>query len=213
MPKKLFPVLVFILLVAFFSSCGKDKDNSGLVHIRTFSGFSRNFNDLHPKHLAAARKIGIDPVKDRKEAKKTRGLVEIESNKYYLVEELTHSIPFLVKKADKLLEKIGEDFQDSLVSKNAPRYKIIVTSVTRTEQDVKKLRRSNVNASENSAHLYGTTFDLSYYRFEKIRRRGPNLTNTQLKSVLAEVLKALQKQKECYIKYEVNQHCFHITAR
>ena len=51
---------------------------------------------------------------------------EITTNDYYEVEELTHSIPFLVPEAAELLEEIGRNFQDSLTNHNAPIYKIKV---------------------------------------------------------------------------------------
>lgn len=59
-------------------------------------------------------------------------MVEIKTNDYYEVEELTHSIPYLVPEAANLLEDIGKNFQDSLKNLNASIYKIKVTSVTRT---------------------------------------------------------------------------------
>ena len=34
-----------------------------------------------------------------------------------------------------------------------------------------------------------------------------------LKMVLSEVLRDLKKQGDCYVKYELKQGCFHITAR
>ena len=34
-----------------------------------------------------------------------------------------------------------------------------------------------------------------------------------LKMVLAEVLYDLRKAERCYVKYELKQGCFHITAR
>ena len=77
---------------------------------------------------------------------------EIKTNEYYEVEELTHSIPYLVPSAVKLLEDIGRNFQDSLYNLNASLYKVKVTSVTRTIDDVKNLRKRNTNSSQNSAH-------------------------------------------------------------
>lgn len=66
---------------------------------------------------------------------------EIETNEYYEVEKLTHSIPYLIPSAAQLLEDIGHNFQDSLRNLNASVYKIKVTSVTRTVDDVKNLKR------------------------------------------------------------------------
>lgn len=57
---------------------------------------------------------------------------------------------------------------DSLSCKGLNPNQIIVTSVLRTADDVKRLRRRNGNASANSAHAFGTTFDVSYRRFCKV---------------------------------------------
>ena len=110
-----------------------------------------------------------------------------------------------------LLQDIGRTFMDSLQVKGLPLHRIVVTSVLRTEEDVTRLRRSNHNATEQSCHLYGTTFDINYnlYNAEK-RKSAPD---DKLKFVLSEVLDDLRQQGRCYIKYEVRQPCFHITVR
>ena len=130
------------------------------------------------------------------------------------MEELTHSIPYLVPEAAKLLEDIGRNFQDSLRNLNASIYKVKVTSVTRTVDDVKNLKKRNTNSSENSAHQYGTTFDVSWARFTKVDEEDTlNIDRDRLKMVLAMVLRDLQKADRCYVKHERKQGCFHITAR
>ncbi|MBQ2878344.1 MAG: hypothetical protein IJE42_05370, partial [Bacteroidaceae bacterium] len=84
--------------------------------------------------------------------------------------------------------------------------------VLRTNADVKRLKRSNVNSSSNSAHCYGTTFDISWKRF--LSEYGETTENSvKLKLILGEVLRDLKKQGSCYIKHEAKQACFHITAR
>ena len=95
--------------------------------------------------------------------------------------------------------------------KGLPSHSIIVTSVLRTGSSVKKLRKSNGNASANSAHVYGTTFDVAYARFKKDGRK--EAPKEKLKSVLADVLQDLRLQKKCYVRYEFKQGCFHITTR
>ena len=40
-----------------------------------------------------------------------------------------------------------------------------MTSVLRTDADIKSLSRTNVNASKRSVHCYGTTFDITYVRY------------------------------------------------
>ena len=117
-----------------------------------------------------------------------------------------------------MLDTIGQVFQDSLSAKGLNPYKLVVTSVLRTEEDVAKLRKRNVNASENSTHRYGTTFDLSYWRYVKIPElRGrpyEDVPPEYLRAVLGQVLKDIHDKGDvCYIKYEKKQNCFHITVR
>lgn len=207
-----FTGLLFMVLIAGFS-CSEKRGE--LKPIRYIGIYNKDFNDLNDKHLEAAKKIGIKPVSSREEATHaTRSMREISTNEYYEVEELTHSIPFLVPEAEKLLEDIGRNFQDSLYNLNASLYKVKVTSVTRTVDDVSRLRKRNINSSANSAHLYGTTFDISWVRYTKIKEKDPlDIKSEQLKMVLASVLRDLQRAGRCYVKHERKQGCFHITAR
>ena len=114
-------------------------------------------------------------------------------------------------RASVLLQDIGRLFFDSLQVKGLPLHRIVVSSVLRTEEDVARLRRSNHNATEQSCHLYGTTFDINYNIYSAVTSR--ETPSDKLKFVLSEVLNDLRKQGRCYIKYEVRQPCFHITVR
>ena len=176
------------------------------------------FNDKNNKHLSSAKKLGIkQPLKDRSEAEGVKGkLVNIKSNRHYKIDKLTYSIPYLTNGAAGLLDMIGKNFQDSLKSKGLPTVRIIVTSVLRTHDDIKRLQRSgNVNASSKSAHCYATTFDITHARFDRTKNLLPGKAaqTETYKRVLGEVLCDLKKQKKCYVKYEVRQCCFHITTR
>lgn len=209
---------ITLLLMAFcsatvFSSC---KEKRGELKKIWYDGsYNRDFNDLNEVHLTAAQKLGIEPVASRDEAQHaSRDMVEVQTSDYFEIEELRHSIPFLVPEAAELLEDIGKNFQDSLAHLNAPVYKIKVTSVTRTVDDVKKLRKRNSNSSLNSAHQYGTTFDVSWVRYTKIDEKDTlDIDKDCLKMVLATVLRDLHRADRCYIKHERKQGCFHITAR
>lgn len=180
--------------------------------------YTREFNDMNPKHLEVAQAIGVPPVQDREAADKMKGkLVLLEDNDLYVIQDLSHSIPYVVPQAKRLLDIIGQNFQDSLSSKGLNPNKLVITSVMRTEEDVASLRKRNVNASENSSHRYGTTFDLSYWRYVKVEElRGrpyEDVPPEHLRAVLGQVLKDLHDRKACYIKYEKKQNCFHITTR
>lgn len=178
------------------------------------------FNDQNGVQLKSARKFGIkQALKNRDAADDVKdSLVQIKNNSHYNIAKLTHSIPYLTEGATGLLDMIGKNFLDSLESKGLNPNKIIVTSVLRTQEDIKKLQKSgNPNAVNNSAHCYATTFDITYARFDKIKFKNLRLCESVkpelLKKVLGEVLKDLREQKKCYVKYEVRQRCFHITTR
>lgn len=200
-------LLVVIVSATAFSSC---KEKRGELKKIWYNGsYNRDFNDLNDVHLSVAKKIGIEPVSSREGAEHaSRDMVEIKTNDYYEIEELTHSIPYLVPEAANLLEDIGKNFQDSLKNLNASIYKIKVTSVTRTVADVKKLRKRNTNSSLNSAHQYGTTFDVSWVRYTKIDEKDTlNIDKDRLKMVLASVLRDLRRADRCYIKHERKHGC------
>lgn len=181
--------------------------------------FAKEFNDMNDVQLEVAKKIGVPSIADRDDAEKHKSsLVKLEDTDTYVIDSLTHSIPYLIPSAKELLDDIGRVFQDSLSAKGLNPYKLIVTSVLRTEDDVARLRKRNVNASENSTHRYGTSFDLSYWRYVKIPElRGrpyEDVPPEYLRATLSQVLKDIHDQGDrCFVKYEKKQNCFHITVR
>lgn len=176
--------------------------------------YERSFNDMQDKQKVAALANGLAPFKSRAEIEDnysklriTRKLVRIESNPKYVVRELSSSSPYVVPKVRDLLEDIAVRFQEKTQSKT----RFIVTSVLRTEEDVKKLRKTNVNASTNSCHCNATTIDISYVRFGEDRVKPRDLY--QLRLALAQTLHELRKEGRCYVKIERKQYCYHITVR
>lgn len=181
--------------------------------------FGRTFPDLNDVQLATAERLGVSPVRNRGQAARRKDeLVYMGANPYFITKQMSHSIPYLVPRAARLLEHLSRTFFDSLQVKGIPWNKMIVTSMLRTEDDVARLRRHNVNASDQSCHRYGTTFDVSYSKYQPvIDPSNPAATRSvrddTLKWVLSEVLRDARQQGLCYVKYEVKQGCFHITAR
>ena len=214
---------IFLLITGLtLTSCCKKKDMSLRLNeprnIRGVVSYKRSFPDLNDKHLEVAKAVGIRPLEDREEAESMKEkLTHITDNEFYVVDSLTHSIPYLVPRASALLDTIGSNFLDSLAAKGLNPNQVIVTSVLRTQSDVKRLRRRNGNASANSAHCFGATFDVSWKRFKKVEdedgRPLQDVGSDTLKLVLSEVLRDLRQAEKCYIKYELKQGCFHITAR
>lgn len=187
--------------------------------IYSVSSYRECFPDVQDVHYPAARANGVRPVANRREAEaRKRELLFIGNNPYYSIDpSMRSSIPYLIPRASQLLQHIGRRFLDSLAVKRIPLHTIIVTSVLRTEEDVARLRRINGNASEQSCHRFGTTFDISYNRYHTVSPPGkperPAVRNDSLKYVLSEVLRDARAEGRCFIKYEVKQGCFHITVR
>lgn len=186
--------------------------------IRSVPSYRNTFPDNNDVQISSAISHGIRPLLSRDEMDAvSHNLVFMDSSPYYDVDKLTSSIPYLVPDAAVLVNDIGKAFLDSLQIKGIPLHKIIVTSVLRTKSDISRLRKGNVNATENSCHLYGTTVDICYNRFVTVEDPdGPNrrkVRNDSLKWVLSEVLRDFRKNDRCHIKYEVKQGCFHLTLK
>ena len=181
---------------------------------RTFS-YSRQFNIPNATHLEAAQAVGIRPCANEEELRKQKARMrKIRTCHNYMVDELEHSLPYLTTNAAEELNRIGEGFADILERNGCPHYRFIVTSVTRTDASVRNLQRSgNINATSNSAHRYGTTFDITYRRFDKNDRSADYMTEDNLKLALGQVLLNEQRAGRIYVKYEYKQACFHITSR
>lgn len=180
------------------------------------------FNDVQDVQIAAAMKNGIKhSIVNRAMAEEevAKGdLVFIDANPMFYMDDLQHSIPYLVPKAYRLLNRIGVNFIDSLVHKNLPVHALVVTSVLRTQKDISNLQKMNGNATTNSCHLFATTFDISWRSFKEIGvdPQGGNHTDAleiSLKRTLGEVLRDLRYEGRCYVKHEQKQSCFHITVR
>lgn len=175
------------------------------------------FPDSNSVQMAAAKRWGISPVQDRAEAeRRKRDLVYLASSPFYHVDKMGKSIPYVVPRAAVMLQDLGRAYFDSLYIKGIPLHKFIITSATRTRDDVQRLRAHNGNATENSCHLFGTTVDICYNRYMRVQDPdGPaqrTVRDDTLKWILAEVLRDFRSQKRCHVKYEVKQGCFHLTV-
>ena len=218
-------IVLLAILLMVLGACGSDSSKNQRAEIiedtlvsypgRTFS-YKDKFRDTQSKQEQAAKAIGLStPPQNRQQAAKMRNQLSlIKTNENYIVDSLTHSIPYLVPKAAAELESIGKEFADILQRNNLPHYRFYVTSVLRTKDDVKYLQKSgNINATTNSCHCYGTTFDLAYYRYDKVTRTREYMHQDNIKLVLAQVLLNHQRAGKIYVKYEWKQACFHITVR
>lgn len=183
------------------------------IHVNNIGPLYKVFNDSNYRHYAFAEKIGIKPVGSLAEAYFTsRPLIHIQSCDLYQVDSLTHSVPFLVPEAADLLAYLGRNFQDSLRTRgDSGDTRFIVTSLLRTPQSVKRLRRVNRNATDSSTHKFATTFDISWSRFAHADTLHP-IHEGDLKNLLGEVLRDARDAGRCLVKFERKTACYHVTA-
>lgn len=174
----------------------------------------RAFSDSNYLHLEAAAVTGIEPLDGLRSAWRAgEKLSRIQTCEDFYLDNLTHSVPYLVPEARGLLHDIGRAFRDTLAARGGGDYRIKVTSVLRTPSLVRQLRRRNRNSVDSSAHLYGTTFDISYSEFICNRSGGPYRTQEDLKNLLGEIVAEMRSRGRCWAVYERKQSCFHITVR
>ena len=171
------------------------------------------FNDTNALQLEAAEKNGFHPVSTLSDAYHIdKPLIRIYSCDAYMLDDLSASVPYLVPKAAQLLKEIGYAFQDSIHKRGGKDYRIKVTSVTRTVYSVSKLMRRNRAATEKSCHQYGTTFDISWVKFDCLDQ-SMVISLEDLKNILAEVVQDFRRQGRCYAIFERRSGCLHITVR
>ncbi|MCH5222348.1 MAG: hypothetical protein J1F05_08530 [Muribaculaceae bacterium] len=174
--------------------------------------FGKVFNDSNYIHLYYAQAGGIKSLDENNTWAASKGLIKIESTKDIYIDELTHSYSYLMPHAARLLEDIGQRFNDSLAAHGGGAYRPKVTSVLRTPLTMGKLRRINRNASSESAHGFGTTFDISHSKFICDDSTATRRTFEDLKNLLARIIFDLREEGRCVVKHERKQACFHITA-
>lgn len=186
---------------------------------------SIKLNDVTADYSKKSRALGIKPQKNDQTLDSLADageLTRVEGGEHYLLDNLTHSYPYLTPNAAQLLETIGSRFSDALKNTDLKNTQLRVTSLLRTSHSNKKLRQGNSNVSEESAHLYGIAFDISYTRFtpsvrwffRKIFVPVKSHAQTKfLKETLANVLLQLKKEGKCWVTYEKKQHCFHVVSR
>jgi len=162
----------------------------------------------YDKHLFAAEHNGFGLIESENHFKKLideEKLELINEGAGYEVMSLTHSHPYVTPYSKIILEELGVAFQS--LTDNGSFFTI--TSVTRTPEQQKSLRKRNRNATSGiSSHSYGASFDISYIRFNG-KKRFSRSTQNKLEEVLDEFQKA---DKIFYIK-ERKQSCYHVTVR
>jgi hypothetical protein len=180
---------------------------------------SNKLNDPNELHLIHAQKNGIKkPFVTTSEfyAKidsLTRNsiLVEVKENRFYQLKSLYQSVPYLIPEAVDLLNEIGSRFQKRLIEKKYKNFRFRITSLMRTEETQNKLSHYNHNATLHSAHLYGTTFDISYKNFYNTDNDSIEASYEAVQT-LTKVLVEMRQECKFLAVREHHQSCFHITV-
>lgn len=179
-------------------------------------------NDDNNVHLAAARRMGVQPFQSNASFESSKNaltamgkLQEIKDGETYQLKNLTHSYPYLVPAAIRMLDEIGQRFEGKLERLQIPPYRMQISSVLRTMESQNGLGKRNSNAADMSAHMFGTTVDISYKEF--IQQSGEKAKegycrHDMMRHVLAEVLTEMRSEGKCAVVIERKQACFHITC-
>lgn len=165
------------------------------------------FQDGVAEHENAYRYEGIKPRDDFKDLQKLldrRILMEIKTSENYEVVQMDASLPGLLPKGYRFINRLAREYRARCIQNKLAYVPFRITSAVRTKESVKALRKRNGNAIENSAHLKGKTIDISYL-FKK--------TDLKQKELFIQSLAKLKDEGLCYVKYETNMKCLHITCR
>jgi hypothetical protein len=180
------------------------------------SVFSRKLNDMLVDYSAESKKRGITACRDEGEIRKRvkeGKLQRARNSEAYLIDGMTHSYPYITVESMTLLDEIARRFRKKTGKAGLKGSKFIVTSMTRTTEKMKGLKKSNGNISENSPHMHGNAFDISYVRFSFRKLFVTECDKAFLKEALAEVIWELRQEKKCWATYERVQGCYHVVSR
>ncbi|MBB6325055.1 hypothetical protein FHS59_000670 [Algoriphagus iocasae] len=162
----------------------------------------------YDKHLYAAEHNGFGLIESEDHFKKLiedEKLVLVDKGKGYEIMKLTHSHPYITPYSKVILEELGLAFQALTDDESF----FTITSVTRTPEQQKSLRRRNKNATGGtSSRSYGVSFDISY-----IRLNGKKRFSRPLQKKIETILKEFEKSDKIVFIKERKQSCYHVTVR
>ena len=175
-----------------------DKNDIHLLHAQT-NGLKQPFASDSALHANIEMMLG------------TGILMEVKENRFYKIKELTHSHPYLIPEAVGMLNDIGYRFELKMKQHKYKNYRMVLTSLLRTQETQSKLNKRNRNATTHTAHLYATTVDISYKDFYN-NDNGKMEGNYEAFITLMEVILEMRWECKLLAVREKKQSCFHITA-
>lgn len=209
-----------------------DSTDRRLRHVRALTVAERIGlrRDRNAEQIARARREG---VRGNVEQLIAGGqLVELaDTNELWALHNLNYSVPYVTPSAQAMIAEIGTRFQQELDSLHVPRYRLVITSATRTPEKQAALRRVNANASNvESAHEFGTTVDIAYRRFapppgaaplpidtierlaDSVMVRTAHERAAELQAVLGRVINQMRREGKLLVMMERSQTVYHITV-
>lgn len=170
-------------------------------HIR----FKRDKYEVHREH---AQRLNRNKVLTDKLVHSSPVLARVQDGKGYRIDrhKLTHSEPYLHKRAYKVLQDMGRSYSEKVKGTKAEGSAFHISSLTRTTEQQERLRRSPAgrNASPNiSTHSYGASFDI--YKLDNTD------SCSEARKAFEAVLKEFQKNGSILLCPEGN--CIHVTVK
>ena len=200
-------------------------------------------------HLNIAQQLKLEQAVNSRDVEKLKsgGLIKfVESGLdipyyfYNVPKENRYLRDFTLQGLNLLSARFNQKLFEKLSKMSGDKYqkldekvlvKLAISSAMRPVQYQKNLRNRNGNASVESTHSYGISFDIFYDEFfirsqgiensfkrdefEKIRRfhgfAQGNALRRQFQTVLSKTLIELQNENKLYAILETNQRCYHIT--
>jgi len=180
---------------------------------------NNKLNDKNEIHLLHAQANGLKKIFSTNQEfydcidslRNNSILAEVTDNRFYQLKPLTHSQPYLIPEAIDMLNEIGYRFQQRLSEKKYNNYRFRITSMLRTEEGQCSLSHRNRNATEHSAHLYGTTVDISYKNFYNTKTDTIE-SSYEAAQTLTNVLIEMRQECKLLAVREHKQSCFHLTV-
>ena len=216
-------IIILILLLLFIGTCIVKPHYFNKVtkyfkkNIECFESkeitYSSKLKSGLAEYMKFTRSNGVPKCAEEKDILLSSNLKKVTATNSFKIDNLTHSYPYLTEKGILLLNEIGDSFTEKLKDTELKGTKFIVTSLTRTEESVKRLARVNGNAVKNSAHSYGECFDITYSRFSNSYMNLKPCHIDYLKEILAEVIYEKKKENKCWALTEILQPCFHVVSR
>lgn len=179
----------------------------------------RKLNDDNDTHLLHAQANGLQRIyisnqsfeEDSALLVRQNCLVRLNNNPLYHLKDLTHSYPYATPETAQLLNDIGLLFRQKLREVGKDHYRLLITSALRTNETQSNLSSRNRNAHTQSAHLYGTTIDITYKEFYNTKT-GLMEQSHYPADALRKTMLDMREQCRLVVVRERRQACYHFTV-